>query len=122
MPRSSGFFFGAAATAGLRAALRLLDGQAGRGGLFDRVLLWRQGNRRNGRVIGRRGREASVTGGLSDSAVTLAGPAEVETVRESLGAGAGTCAAAGSGALGCTLAVTGGALSCRVTCGLAGAG
>jgi len=59
------------------------------------------------------GGEASVTGGLSDSAVTLAGAAEVETARESLGAG--------SGAIGCALAVTGGALGCRVACGLAGA-
>ena len=48
------------------------------------------------------GGEASVTGGLSDSAVTLAGAAEVETVRASLGAG--------SGAIGCALAVAGGAL------------
>ena len=53
------------------------------------------------------GGEASVTGGLSDSAVTLAGAAEVDTARDSLGAG--------GGAIGCALAVTGGALGCRTT-------
>ena len=58
------------------------------------------------------GGEASVTGGLSDSAVTLAGAAEVETVRESVDAG--------GGAIGCALAVAGGALGCRVTGALAG--
>jgi hypothetical protein len=66
------------------------------------------------------GGEASVTGALSDSAATLAGAVEVETVRESLGAGAGTCAAAGGGAIGCALAVTGGAAGCRVLAGALG--
>jgi ABC-type molybdenum transport system ATPase subunit/photorepair protein PhrA len=60
------------------------------------------------------GGEASITGGLSDSAATLAGAAEVETARESLGAG--------GGAIGCALAVTGGALGCRVTGTLVGVG
>ena len=54
------------------------------------------------------GGDASVSGGLSDSAATLAGAAEVETGRESLGAGAGTCA------------VTGGATGCRVAAGALG--
>ena len=58
------------------------------------------------------GGEASVTGGLSDSAVTLVGAAAVETVRESLGIG--------GGAIGCALAVTAGALGCHATCALAG--
>ena len=53
------------------------------------------------------GGDASVTGGLSDSAATLAGAAEVDTARDSLGAG--------GGAIGCALAATGGALGCRVT-------
>ena len=48
------------------------------------------------------GGDASVTGGLSDRAATLAGAAEVDTVRDSLGVG--------GGAIGCALAVTGGAL------------
>ena len=48
------------------------------------------------------GGDASATGGLSDSAATLAGAAEVDTVRDSLGVG--------GGAIGCALAVTGGAL------------
>ena len=58
------------------------------------------------------GGEASVTGGLSDSAATLAGAAEVDTARDSLGAG--------GGAIGCALAVTGGALGCRMTGAVAG--
>ncbi|MGA8497724.1 MAG: hypothetical protein WB764_19710 [Xanthobacteraceae bacterium] len=58
------------------------------------------------------GGEASVTGGLSDSAVTLVGAADVETVRESVGAG--------GGAIGCALVVAGGTLGCRVTGALAG--
>jgi hypothetical protein len=66
------------------------------------------------------GGEASVTGGLSDSAATLAGAAEVETARESLGAGAGTCAVIGGGAIGCALAVTGGGLGWRVAAGALG--
>ena len=58
------------------------------------------------------GGEASVTGGLSDSAAALAGAAEVDTARDSLGAGAG--------AIGCALAATDGALNCRVTGAMAG--
>jgi hypothetical protein len=64
------------------------------------------------------GGEASVTGGLSDSAATLAGAAEIETARESLGTGGGTCAVAG--AIGCALAVSGRALTCGATGGLVG--
>ena len=53
------------------------------------------------------GGEVSLTGGLSDSAATLAGAADVDTARDSL--------AAGGGAIGRALAVTGGGLGCRMT-------
>jgi hypothetical protein len=106
-PRSSGFFLGAAASAGCgprggcwpAAAGFLIASFCGANGTGETVAALVAG-----------GGEASVTGGLSDSAATLAGSAEVETARESLGAGAGTCAVTGGGAIGCAPAATGGGL------------
>ena len=106
---SAGFFLGAAATAGCGPRC---SGWLAAAGLVIALFCGANGTDETPALSVAGGSAASVTGGLSDSAATLAGAAEVETARESLGAG--------GGAIGCALAVAGRALTCEAAGRLVG--
>ena len=106
---SAGFFLGAAATAGCGPRC---NGWLAAAGLAIALFCGANGAGETAALSVAGGGGASVTGGLSDSAATLAGAAEVETARESLGAG--------GSAIGCALAVAGRALACGAAGGLVG--